>query len=207
MTQGDSAGVRTIVFDIGRVLIGVDVSRAVKRFARIAGVGAFEAEFALFGPHYRRFTVGEIDGVGFHGEVCRELGRRVDYERFVEAWCDMFSELPEMEPLVATLSHRFPIYLCSNTDPLHFEHLRTTAPILSFARGAVLSYEVRREKPDPAIYQALLARFALDPATTLFIDDREENVAGAAAVGMTGLVFDGVEDLRTDLVEMRVLPG
>jgi HAD superfamily hydrolase (TIGR01509 family) len=119
----------------------------------------------------------------------------------------MFSELPEMEPLVATLSHRFPIYLCSNTDPLHFEHLRSNAPILSFARGAVLSYEVRREKPDPAIYQALFDRFALDPARTLFIDDREENVAGAAAVGMTGLVFEGAEELRTDLVEMGVLPG
>lgn len=203
-----SAGPPTaVVFDIGRVLVQVDVTRAVRRVAELAGVGEFEAEFALFGPHYRRFARGAIDGPAFHAEVCRHLERTIPYDRFTLAWCDMFDDMPGMEPLVAALAQRAPIFLCSNTDPLHYGYLRAHSPLLSYARGAALSFEIGSEKPELEIYRALLARCGLDPARTAFVDDREENVAAAIELGMAGLVFESAEDLRADLIEMGVLSG
>jgi HAD superfamily hydrolase (TIGR01509 family) len=197
--------IQAIVFDIGRVLVGIDIPRGVRRLAQAAGVGEFEAEFALFGPHYREFARGRLGPAGFHEAVCRAIGAPMGYEQFREAWCDMFAEMPQMEPLVAALSHSYPLYLCSNTDPLHYAHVREQSPILGYARGAVLSYEVGHEKPAPEIYRELLARFGLSAQATLFIDDREENVAGALALGLSGLVFEGAEELRADLVEMGLL--
>ena len=54
-------------------------------------------------------------------------------------------------------------------------------------------------KPDPAIYRLALERFGLKPAEAVFIDDRADNVAGAEAVGVRGLVFTGAAALRRDL--------
>jgi HAD superfamily hydrolase (TIGR01509 family) len=203
MTRNGS--VSAIVFDIGRVLVSIDVPRCVRHLAALAGVGEFESEFALFGGHYRRFARGEIDGPAFHAEVCKRLEREIPYERFTAAWCDMFDESPGMESIVAAVSHRFPIYLCSNTDPLHYAHLRATNPLLSYAAGAILSYEVGSEKPEAKIYETLMSRFSLPHGSALFIDDREENVTGASEHGLVGMLFESAEDLRADLVEMGVL--
>jgi putative hydrolase of the HAD superfamily len=200
------SAVRAVVLDIGRVLVDFDVSRAVAHLAAAAAVPERRAEQALFGPHYRAFVRGELDGPGFHAAVCRGLGREVPYDRFVGAWCDMFQEMPGMPEVAAALARAYPLYLCSNTDPLHYEFLRRTVGAFSLARGAVLSYEAHCEKPEPEIFEELIGRFQLDPPRTLFVDDLEVNVAGAGAVGLRALLFRGTETLRAELTAMGVLP-
>jgi len=64
----------------------------------------------------------------------------------------------------------------------------------------VWSYQLRMAKPDPAIYRYTLEKLELQPAETLFIDDREVNVEAARALGMNALVFTTVEKLRADLI-------
>ena len=54
-------------------------------------------------------------------------------------------------------------------------------------------------KPDREIYELLLRRFGLDPATTLFIDDLPVNVAAAADVGMEAMVYRGPEPVLSRL--------
>jgi putative hydrolase of the HAD superfamily len=65
----------------------------------------------------------------------------------------------------------------------------------------VWSYQLRVAKPDPAIYLYALERLGTRPAETLFLDDRQENVDAANALGMKGLIFSTVEQLRLDLVD------
>jgi putative hydrolase of the HAD superfamily len=64
----------------------------------------------------------------------------------------------------------------------------------------VWSYQLRMAKPDPAIYRYTLEKLGLQPAETLFIDDREVNVEAAIALGMKALVFTTVDQLRADLI-------
>lgn len=59
-------------------------------------------------------------------------------------------------------------------------------------------------KPDPAIYRRALDILGSAPERTLFIDDREENVAGAEAARMKGIRFTGAEELRKELGELGV---
>ena len=47
----------------------------------------------------------------------------------------------------------------------------------------------------------------MDPTTAVFIDDKPANVAGAEALGFTGLHFTGPEALRADLIRLGLLPG
>ena len=57
---------------------------------------------------------------------------------------------------------------------------------LSWCDGAVISGFEGVIKPVPAIFYRLLDRYGLAPERTLFIDDREDNIDGARAVGLHG---------------------
>ena len=60
------------------------------------------------------------------------------------------------------------------------------------------SAEVGCRKPEPEIYELAMTRMNIaDPATVLFVDDFEWNVAGATAVGMVGLHCTADVDLRS----------
>jgi putative hydrolase of the HAD superfamily len=59
-------------------------------------------------------------------------------------------------------------------------------------------------KPEPAIYKRALDILGKPPERVLFIDDRSENAAAAAAAGMKTILFTGAEALRRDLESFGV---
>jgi HAD superfamily hydrolase (TIGR01509 family) len=63
----------------------------------------------------------------------------------------------------------------------------------------IVSSEVGLAKPDHEIYERLLALLSVKPADALMIDDNADNVAGAIAAGMDGLLFRSYEQLRAAL--------
>jgi len=52
----------------------------------------------------------------------------------------------------------------------------------------VISGEVGLHKPEPEIYLLACERLEIEPAEAIFVDDLRENIAGAEAVGMTGIL-------------------
>ena len=52
----------------------------------------------------------------------------------------------------------------------------------------VISGEVGLNKPEPEIYRLACERLRVEPAESVFVDDLRENIAGAEAVGMTGVL-------------------
>lgn len=60
-------------------------------------------------------------------------------------------------------------------------------------------------KPEPAIYRRALDILGVPPERILFVDDRQENAAGAAAEGMKTIVFRGESALRSELQSLGVL--
>ncbi|MGA7341152.1 MAG: HAD family phosphatase [Terracidiphilus sp.] len=74
-----------------------------------------------------------------------------------------------------------------------------------FFKVALSSCYVGLRKPEPAIYRRALDILSAPPERILFIDDRQENVAGAANAGMKTILFVGEETLRRDLVNWGVL--
>ncbi|HLY39715.1 MAG TPA: HAD-IA family hydrolase [Terracidiphilus sp.] len=60
-------------------------------------------------------------------------------------------------------------------------------------------------KPGPAIFRRALDILGKPAERVLFIDDRAENVAGAASAGMKTVRFQGAEMLRSELQSLGVL--
>ena len=70
---------------------------------------------------------------------------------------------------------------------------------------AFSSCYVGLRKPEPAIYRRALDILDRPAERVLFIDDRQQNVDGAAAAGMKAMRFTGADALRGELEVLRVL--
>lgn len=115
--------------------------------------------------------------------------------------------MPGMADLVADLDAAgVPLYAITNFSGEFWQPFRAReAALFDRFRGIVVSGDEKLTKPDAAIYHLALKRFGLEAQQAVFVDDRPENVAGAVAVGLHGLLFTDAETLRRDLEDLAIL--
>ena len=70
---------------------------------------------------------------------------------------------------------------------------------LPYMDGTLFSYVYKMAKPDREIYEKLCTMYQLNPRETVFFDDREDNIAGAGACGIHGILFQNHEQAKKDL--------
>jgi glucose-1-phosphatase len=193
--------ITAITFDLGNVLVRVDHLRFCRRLAALANLTP-DAVFAqVFESSLEPgYDTGRITSREFYQRVTAHFGVALDYARFRDFWCDIFDPMDAMEQLVARLAPRFPLFLLSNTNSLHFAYIRERfGAILSPFQAFILSYQVGSRKPEAAIYQALIHATGRPPKEILFLDDRLDFVAAARAQGLAAWQFRSPEALQQDL--------
>jgi putative hydrolase of the HAD superfamily len=87
------------------------------------------------------------------------------------------------------------LYFLSNMPEPYARTLERTHDFLGIFDGGVFSGDVSLIKPEPAIYQLLQTRYALEPAKTVFTDDLLVNVKAAEAQGWHGVHFQSAAQL------------
>lgn len=156
------------------------------------------------------FESGVIDEAEFVRRFFRdgEESRPLDVRAFHAVRRAGYRFLPGMRALLDALDGRIDRYLASNY-PVWIEELRETFELDSCLEGIWASCHLGVRKPDPRFYQRLLDRIEHAPQACLFVDDREDNCAGAESVGMRAHRFRGVtglvERLRAEGVDVEVV--
>ena len=86
----------------------------------------------------------------------------------------------------------YSVYLLSNYGKTSFEAARDHGRLsfLPLVDGGVISYEVKIVKPEPGIYEALLAKYRLKAEESVFLDDRADNITAAEQLGFHGIVVE-----------------
>jgi putative hydrolase of the HAD superfamily len=108
----------------------------------------------------------------------------------------ILAELAESNPcMIGALNNE-----ARETNEFRFAHFG----LRRHFKVALSSCYVGLRKPEPAIYQRALDILGCPPERVLFIDDREENVAGSLAAGMKAIQFTGADALRAALEELGV---
>lgn len=106
---------------------------------------------------------------------------------------------PEMIAYIEELKKKYQIALLSNFSNGLERFLQEVFKIYHVFDLVVSSYNVKIKKPDPRIFNHTLEKLGVKPAEAVFIDDLEENVKGAEAVGIKGIIFHSVEQCKLDL--------
>ncbi len=185
-----------VLWDLGGVVVDVDLDRGRAELLRRTGRDVFEAAF--FDPETR--LKERLD----RGELTAEAGLNALQERLgvapvdaIAAWNAVLTVRPEVTALILALA--VPVGVISNADPVHAAFIRANAGIDSVVQHWTWSYEHRAMKPDAALFERALEVHDAAPPEVLLIDDREDNVAAALALGMDAVRYTTPSDLHLAL--------
>lgn len=197
-----------VVFDIGGVLLDWDPRHL-----------------------YRKLLPDEAAVEWFLAKVCTPAWN-LEQDRgrpWTEATAQLSAQFPEHAPLITAYHQRWEemlagaidesvevlrdllergvaCYALTNFSAETFALARRRFEFLGWFAGIVVSAEVGLVKPDPRIYRLLLDRFGLDPAATVFVDDRVDNADAAREAGLVARHYVTPARLRADLVSLGLLP-
>jgi putative hydrolase of the HAD superfamily len=203
MQRRSGGGFRAVILDYGAVLSHQPFPHEIARMSRALGVTP--EQFPRFYAHARDdYDRGDLTRTQYWESVAREAGVELtpDVIDALGQWDkDMWSRAnTEMTAWLASLrAAGYKTALLSNMQTDMIAHVRAKFPWLKDFDQQIFSAEVRLIKPDPALYRRALEKLGAEASETIFIDDREENVAGARAVGMTAFRFRSLPELRRDL--------
>ncbi|MBR5967368.1 MAG: HAD family phosphatase [Lachnospiraceae bacterium] len=96
----------------------------------------------------------------------------------------------------------YKVYIISNYSEDHFKYISKHFRFFGLEDGRVISFEEKILKPDARIYNLLFDRYGLKAEECVFLDDTPENVDGAKAVGMKGIVFKDYSQGSAELDEL-----
>ncbi len=193
---------RLVLFDLGNVVVDWEPERLYRRrFGDAEKAAWFCREICT-----REWHANHDRGVPMEASIAAKIREFPEYSGHIRAWrsewLDMFhGYVPGVPQLMARLEEaRIPLFGLSNIPAEVSEETFSAFAMIRILRDVVVSGRENLIKPDPRIYQLALQRMGgPDPGDVLFVDDREDNVLAARALGLKGHVFQGAEGLESDL--------
>jgi glucose-1-phosphatase len=198
---------RAIIFDIGRVLIRVDVARIKSALADGLSLSPQELWSAIENdPLWRDWQEGRLKPRDWHLHLSKRLGSSLSFEKFSEAWNLALDPQPMQDSAIfQRLSKQYRLGLLSNTDHIHLAHMEPKYDFFPYFPVRIYSCSVGASKPDPLIYQHALRGLRTKATEALYIDDIPAYVEAAQRLGMSGIIYRSPDQLREDLRSFGVV--
>ena len=198
-----------VLFDYGGVICQPQPERDVARMAEAAGcpVADLLVPYWAYRLDYDRAA---LDVTGYRQQVGADLGRSFTGPQIAElSRLDAGSWLhlqPATVDLVAGLAAAsaggrgggWDLAVLSNApdDTAQAVH---GLPVAGYFQHLVFSCYLKLAKPDPECFRAALGVLRAEPADVIFLDDRPDNVAAAATLGIRSARFTDGQTARADL--------
>lgn len=197
-----------VVFDLGGVLLDWDPRHLYRKlFADEADMERFLAEICTPAWH-----LDHDAGEPMLPSCLRLAESHPERRDLIMAWAERSEEMiggvfeDTVDVLAELVADNVPCFTLSNMEAETFPLRLARFEFLRWFDGHVISGLERVTKPDLRIFALLVSRFGLQPAHTLFVDDRQENVDAASRAGFRAVRFVSATRLRDTLVALGVLP-
>lgn len=200
--------IQTIVFDLGGVLVDWNPMYLYRKiFSTESEAIEFLELVCTFDWNEEQDagrSLAEATDVLLQQFPEKELPIKAYYTRWeemlggpIEGTVELFSQLKRTK--------RFKTYALTNWSAETFPKALARYDFLHWFDGRLVSGEEKTRKPFPEIYTALIQKFNLNPATSLFIDDNLRNIIPAKSMGFNTIHFTNPESLETSLKELNLL--
>ena len=198
--------IKNIVFDIGGVLADYRMKEFLMEKGLDGPMIKRVLKASVMNPYWGRFERGEVTEeetlqafTAADPEIEREL--RLAFTNL----SGMLVSRDYAIPLVRRLKKAgYGVYYLSNYSKKAYDECGESLAFMPYMDGGIVSFKVGMTKPDQRMFSCFLERFGLTAETCLFVDDTEENVLAARALGFSGFVFSGVDGLMEELKKLGV---
>jgi 2-haloacid dehalogenase len=198
---------RTVVFDVGGVLIDWDPRHLYSRL--------------IPDPERMEVFLGEVCtprwhlqhdlGLEFTDTIPPLVRAHPEWEEEIQAWGDRFEEMwggqiqQSVDLLEALHRRATPLFASTNWGAQNWLLAKRLFPFLEWFNGTLVSGEIGIAKPDPRFYDLLIERFDLEPSSTLYIEDNLHNLEAAATRGFVIHHFSTPQKLAEELCRHGLL--
>jgi len=194
--------IRAIVFDWGGVLIENPTQGLLKYCAKQLHISESTLN-TVYRKYEESFQKGLLSEQSLWKNISFELKTHTPATSSLweSAFKNVYKEKKEVFQFVSLLKQNgYMTGFLSNTEypaMRFFEKQRYDmfdVTIFSCAEGT--------RKPEKEIYHILLAKLQVEPHETVFVDDRSDFIRGAEHVGIHGILFQDIDQLRSDLTSL-----
>jgi putative hydrolase of the HAD superfamily len=196
-----------LLFDLGRVVLDIDFSKAIACWAGHAGCKP-EAIVARFVREeaYRLHEVGKISDADYFQSLRSSLGICISDAQFLEGWNAIFAgEMPDIAELLPRAARQMPLYAFSNTNRPHVDYFsKEYAGLLGHFRELYLSSSIGLRKPDAEAFDHVVVAMGVPANRIVFFDDLAENIEGARARGLTAVHVTSPRDVGNALKALGI---
>jgi putative hydrolase of the HAD superfamily len=186
-------GIDNIIFDLGMVVIDLDMEATTNAFKDLFGSRYDESMSALNERfHFEDYETGQISTAQFLKGIQEQLGKANSEDQIATAWNAMLKTIPERRfRILKAAQADFRTFCLSNTNELHIDFIyaylkreKQIADLDDYFEKVYLSHEIKMRKPNIEIFEYVLDQNQLDPQRTLFIDDTAGHLKGADQLGI-----------------------
>ncbi|HXL23645.1 MAG TPA: hypothetical protein VOA78_14360 [Candidatus Dormibacteraeota bacterium] len=160
------ARIKAIIFDIGRVLIRVDLSRAMVGLSEAIPLSPDELWKALQNdPHWMDWQEGRISPRDWHLHITKRLGGTLSFDEFCAAWNRALDPQPiQSEEFLGGLAKKHKMAVLSKHRSHSYRSRRGAVSVLPVFSGAYLFLPRRRQQAEPADLPGSVARLQSESA-------------------------------------------
>ena len=197
--------IKNIVFDLGGVIVDLDIPSSIKAFAKLGIVpqgitleklsrGGIPKDWEMR-EMMHAMDIGDMSASEFVGLMLKAAKPGTTEQDIVEAF-NRIIRLPRHRlEWLKRLREHYRVFLLSNIGELHWAETSRVAHSLGIDieecfDEVFLSYQLRMVKPDPRIFQHLIEATGIVPEETLYIDDLPDNIRAGQAVGLQAHKID-----------------
>ncbi|HEX9330338.1 MAG TPA: HAD family phosphatase [Anaerolineales bacterium] len=200
--------IKAVIFDFGNVLLEWNPRLVYKRFFPNDPEGM---ERFLTEVNFADWNLQQDKGRPFTEGIAILSGQFPHYSHLIQAYHDHWidsvggSITGTVYILKQLKQAGYSLYGLSNWSAETFPHAREKYDFFDLFDDIVLSGEVGHIKPDPEIFQILLAKIGKPAEQCLFIDDALPNIRQAQKMGFATIHFQSPEQLEAILRDLKIL--
>ena len=207
MTSLSPGSADALLFDLGRVVLDIDFSKAIACWAGHAGCQP-EAIIARYvrDEAYRLHEMGKISDEDYFASLRSSLRIGISDAQFLEGWNAIFAgEMPDIAELLPRAARQMPLYAFSNTNHPHVTYFsKQYADLLGHFRELYLSSSIGLRKPDAEAFDHVVAAIGVPAERIVFFDDLAENIEGARARGLKAVHVTSPRDVANALEALGI---
>ena len=192
-----------VIFDLDDVLARLDRARRLRWLSGATGMPPEHFDATVWHSDFEPSAEAGAypTGAEYLAEFNRRSGCRLTRAQWVEARRQAMTVIPGTLAIARELGRRTRLALLTNNGTLLKESLPDLVPEVwaVFGDACHASCEFQARKPEPRVYERLVARYGVEPSRALMIDDEPMNVRGALEAGLHALRFQGPVRLRAGL--------
>ncbi len=184
--------IKHIIFDLGGVILNIKPALAKSGFEAL-GIPNIEECYSQLKQDtvFKQLESGAIDERIFYDTIKTYTQKPVTDEAIADAWNSMILDIPSHRVKALQKLHKnFTLFLLSNTNSIHVSKFerelkdKEDVNLHSLFHKIYYSHETGIRKPDPEAFLHIVEEQQINPAETLFIDDWEDNIHAARALGL-----------------------